>query len=86
MDRIFDEADRRCREIDEIPDTHEVLYLPGGATKQFAMIPLSFLPENGTADYLDTGTWTKKAIKDAMVYGNVNIAFEGSVTNYDHVP
>ena len=86
VDRIFDEAEQRCREIDVIPDTHEILFLPGGATKQFAMIPLNFLPEDGTADYLDTGTWTNKAIKDAKVYGNVNVAFDGSTCKYDHVP
>ena len=86
VDRIFEEADRNCRKIDEIPDTHEILFLPGGATKQFAMIPLNFLPEDGTADYLDTGTWTNKAIKDAKVYGDVNVAFDGSTCNYNHVP
>ncbi|MCH2161861.1 MAG: phosphoserine transaminase [Phycisphaerales bacterium] len=86
VDRIFEEAQERCRAIDDIPESHEILFIPGGATKQFGMIPLNFLPEGATADYLDTGIWTNKAIKDAKVYGNVNVAFDGSTCEYDHVP
>lgn len=85
-DQIFEEAEARCREIGNISDDHAVLFIQGGATGQFGMIPMNYLPEDGTADYPDTGTWTEKAIEDARVFGNVNVAFEGAKTSYDHVP
>ena len=63
-----------------------MLFLQGGATTQFATIPMNFLGEGQTADYPDTGVWTTKAIKEAKLFGNVNIAFEGSASKYDHTP
>ena len=86
VDRIFEEAVENCRKLDTIPDDYEILFVPGGATQQFGMIPMNYLPEDGTADYADTGTWTQKAIDEARMYGNVNVAFEGKNCNYDHVP
>ena len=84
--RVLEEAVADCREIGNISDDYEVLFLQGGATLQFAMIPMSFLPEGKTADYLDTGVWAGKAVKEAKKFGNVHIAFDGSNCGYDHVP
>jgi phosphoserine aminotransferase len=84
--RIFEEARRDCRTLAGIPDDHDVLFLQGGASLQFAMVPMSFLRPAGTADYIDTGSWTSKAIKEARRFGNVNVAFEGKASGYDHVP
>ena len=86
IDRVFEEATERARRLAGIGDEHEVLFLQGGASMQFGMIPMSFLPEGGTADYPDTGTWTSKAIKEARKFGNVNVAFDGSACSYDHCP
>ncbi len=86
FDRVIEEAEADCRKIADIPSEYEVLFLQGGATLQFAMIPMNFLDKDQTADYPDTGVWTTKAIKEAKLFGNVNVAFEGSEHKYDHTP
>jgi phosphoserine aminotransferase len=86
FDRVIDEAVADCRKLGNIGDDYEVLFLQGGATLQFAMVPMSFLSPEASADYLDTGEWTSKAIKEAKLFGKVNVAFDGSKTKYDHVP
>jgi phosphoserine aminotransferase len=83
---VIEQAAADCRRVADIGDDYDVLFLQGGATLQFAMIPMSFLARDRTADYLDTGSWTAKAIKEAKPFGNVNVAFAGSTTSYDHVP
>jgi phosphoserine aminotransferase len=84
--RVIEEAEADCRAIGSVSDDYAVLFLQGGATTQFATIPMNFLPTGGTADYPDTGVWTTKAIKEAKKFGAVNVAFEGKKHNYDHVP
>lgn len=83
---VIEETEADCRRLAGIGDDYAVLFLQGGATMQFAMIPMSFLGEGRTADYLHTGEWTKKAIKDAKLYGNVHLAYDGTGTGFDHVP
>ena len=84
--RVLDEAEEDCRAIAGISEDYHVLFLQGGATLQFTMVPMNFLRPQRTADYIDTGVWTNKAITDARLFGNVNIAFDGSAGSYDHVP
>ena len=84
--RVIEKAEADARALAGISDDYHVLFLQGGATLQFAMVPMSFLGTQQTADYLDTGSWTSKAIKEARLFGHVNIAFEGSATGYDHIP
>ena len=86
FDRVIDEAKADCRAIAGISDDYEVLFLQGGATLQFAMIPMNFLAPESVADYPDTGVWTTKAIKEAKLFGNVNVAFEGSKVGYTFTP
>ena len=86
FDNVINEAVSDCREVGSIPDDYEILFLQGGATLQFAMLAMNFLKEGSVADYLDTGVWTSKAIKEAKKIGNVNVAFDGSTTKYDHCP
>jgi len=86
FDRIIEECEADCRKVANISDDYAVLFLQGGATMQFAMIPMNFLPKGKTADYPDTGVWTNKAIKEAKKVGSVNVAFDGSKCNYDHTP
>ena len=70
---IFDEAQELLRELLRVPDSHEILFLQGGATLQFAAIPMNLL-EGGTADYAVTGNFSGKAAKEAEKYGSVSIA------------
>lgn len=86
FDRVIAEAEADCRRIADVSDDYAVMFLQGGATLQFAMVPMSFLHDGTTADYPDTGVWTKKAIKEAKLFGNVNVAFDGSACKYDHTP
>ncbi|MDG2053070.1 MAG: 3-phosphoserine/phosphohydroxythreonine transaminase [Phycisphaerales bacterium] len=84
--RVLTEADIDCRKLANISDDYAIVFLQGGATTQFSMIPMNFLPKDGTADYLDTGVWASKAIKDAQLFGNVNVAFDGSKSKYRKLP
>ena len=84
--RVIEEAEADCRRIAGIGDDYDVLFLQGGATLQFAMVPMSFLAASRTADYIDTGSWSSRAIAEAKRFGNVNTAFDGAATDYDHIP
>ena len=70
FDEIIERAKIGIRQHLNIPSNYHILFLQGGATLQFSMIPLNFLGENETADYIVTGTWGKKAIKEANRCGN----------------
>jgi phosphoserine aminotransferase len=83
---IAHSAEANFRQLLGIPSNYKVLFLQGGATTQFAMIPMNFLSPETIADYPDTGVWTTKAIKEAKLFGKVNVAFEGSKVNYAYVP
>jgi phosphoserine aminotransferase len=71
---VAEQAEADIRELMSIPRNYHVLFLAGGATVQFAMVPLNLFGEKTTADYVDTGVWSKKAIAEASRYGSVNIA------------
>jgi len=83
---VFEEAEADCRKIANIGDDYAVLFQQGGSTLQFAMCPMNFLTMDKTADYLHTGSWTKKAIREAKLFGNVHLAFDGTDVNFDHIP
>ncbi len=83
---IAAEAEADLREIMGIPVNYKVLFLQGGASSQFAMIPQNLLRGKGTADYVDTGDWSAKAIKEAKRYGNVNVVASTKAGNYTSVP
>ena len=84
--RVIDEARETCRSVGAIPDDFEVLFLQGGASTMFALLPLNLLPENRTADYIHTGTWTKKAIADARTIRSINTIWDGSDCDFKHLP
>ncbi len=86
FDQVIQEAVVNCRLVGGIPDEFEILFLQGGATLQFAMVALNFLGEEEIANYLDTGVWATKAIKEAKKTGNVHLAYEGKVSHFDHCP
>src|SRR5688572_21493251 len=74
FDEIIARAESGLRELLSIPDNYRILFLQGGASLQFSMIPMNFLPKDGSADYVLTGSWGKKALKEAKRVGSVNIA------------
>lgn len=71
---VAEQSEADIRELMEIPDNYHVLFLTGGASAQFAMVPINLFSKNKKADYIDTGIWSKKAIAEASRYGAVNIA------------
>jgi len=73
-DAVHKEAMANFRELLRIPEDYEVLFLQGGATTQFSMVPMNLLPEDGIADYINSGSWSKKAISEAKILGKVNVA------------
>ena len=87
FDKILDEAEANCRELAGIPDDYVVLFLQGGASLQFSMVPMNLLPAERTADYLLTGVWAQKAVKEAKILGGkVHIACTSEATNFDRIP
>lgn len=82
---IIQDAERSLRRIMEIPDNYSVLFLQGGASMQFAMVPLNLL-KCGKADYIDTGVWSSKAIKEAKKFGQVNIIASSKDAGYAYIP
>jgi phosphoserine aminotransferase len=83
---IIQTAERHLREIMGIPDNYKVLFLQGGASLQFAMIPLNLMTKNKKADYVHTGQWSKKAIQEAKKYGEVNIVASSESDNFTRIP
>ena len=69
----------------DLPDNYKILFLQGGATLQFSMIAMNFL-NGGTADYLNVGSWAKKAMGEAKKHGTVNVAWDGSGDNFNRMP
>lgn len=86
FDRVLEEAVADCRAVGGIPDNYHVLFIQGGASTQFAMVPMNFLGSGQTADYLDTGVWANKAIKEAQIFGKVNIAASSKDKTYNYIP
>lgn len=83
---ILHQAIEDIRELSGVPSSYKVLFLQGGASLQFSMVPMNLLPAGGTADYIDTGSWAEKAIKEAKRVGTVNIAATSKSGNYNRVP
>jgi len=83
---IAAKAENDLREVMAIPDNYKVLFLQGGASAQFAMVPLNLLGDKDTADYLNTGMWSKKAIAEARRYCTVNLAADTSENGFTTVP
>ncbi len=83
---ILEGAKNGIRELLEVPDNYKILFLQGGASLQFSMIPINFLGKDETADYIVTGTWGKKAIKEAKRCGNVNTIFSTADAGFKSVP
>lgn len=83
---VIDAAEAGLRRIMGIPDNYSVLFLQGGASMQFAMIPLNLLGKGQVADYANTGAWAKKAITESKLVGDTNIVWDGSEDNFMSMP
>jgi len=83
---IAEKAEADLRELMNIPSHYKVLFMQGGAVGQFAMVPMNLLRGKKSADYINTGEWSKKAIKEAKIFAAVNVAASGEATNFTTVP
>ena len=82
---ILEEAEKDLRDLMNIPDNYKVLFIQGGATLQFAMLPIN-LKKNGVFDYIVTGQWSKKAAEEAKKFGKVNIVATSKDKNFSYIP
>ncbi|MBU0968080.1 MAG: 3-phosphoserine/phosphohydroxythreonine transaminase [Proteobacteria bacterium] len=83
---ITAEAEDLIRELLNIPQNYKVLFLQGGASTQFAMVPMNLLGPGKKGAYLNTGTWAKKAIKEAKIIASAQVAYSSEESKFDHVP
>jgi len=81
---VCDEAINLVKELLDVPSTHEVIFLGGGASMQFCMVPYNLLKKK--ASYLDSGTWASKAIKEAKIFGEVEVVASSKEQNYCYIP
>lgn len=86
FDDIIKEAEALFRELMHIPDNYKVLFLQGGASTQFAAIPLNFMNKNRKADYILTGVWAKKAWQEAKKYGDARVVASSEDKTYTYIP
>ncbi|HJA05859.1 MAG TPA: 3-phosphoserine/phosphohydroxythreonine transaminase [Candidatus Mediterraneibacter pullicola] len=85
FEEIITDAEQDLRDLMNIPDNYKVLFLQGGASQQFAMIPMNLM-KNGVADYIVTGQWAKKAAKEAEKYGKVNCIASSENKTFSYIP
>ncbi len=83
--QIIEDAEKDLRELMNIPDNYKVLFLQGGGSQQFAMIPMNLM-KNRVADYINTGQWSKKAIAEAKIYGKVNVIASSEDKTFSYIP
>jgi len=83
---IFDETKADLKRIMKIPDTHEILFMHGGATLQFSGIPMNLIGKTGKADYAVTGNFSNVAMKEAKKYGEINVACNSEDRNHTYIP
>lgn len=86
FENILNETIQDLRRLANIPDNYKILFLGGGASLQFSMVPLNLMPPKNKADYIVTGSWSKKAVKEAKRIGEVNIAATTEGENFKRIP
>lgn len=84
--KVIEEAEANCRELAGISDEYEVLFLQGGASTQFFMAPMNWLTPDKSADYINTGAWSKKAMKEAKLFGGVHVAGSSEDEGFSYIP
>ena len=83
---IIEKAKKDLRTLMNIPDNYHILFLQGGASSQFSMVPLNLFSNRKKADYINTGAWSKKAIAEAKRYGQVNVVASSEDRNFNYIP
>jgi len=83
---VLESAKDRLKRLLGLSENHHILFLQGGATQQFCTIPMNFLQQGETADYINTGVWSKKAIQEAQLFGTINIPFSSESLGFNRVP
>ncbi|MCC8407611.1 3-phosphoserine/phosphohydroxythreonine transaminase [Mucilaginibacter sp. UR6-1] len=86
FEAVLDEAVRLVKELFSLPEGYSVLFLQGGASTQFALVPYNLLPEGGKAAYLETGVWANKALKEAKYFGEVAVVASSKESNFTYIP
>jgi phosphoserine aminotransferase len=86
FESVVVEAGKLVKELLNVPEGYSVLFLQGGASLQFAMVPMNLLGDGQTASYLETGVWAKKAIKEVASFGKVNVVASAKDANYTFIP
>jgi phosphoserine aminotransferase len=86
FEAVVKETESLVKELLNVPEGYSVLLLQGGASLQFAMVPMNLLPQGGTAAYLETGVWANKAIKEVKNFGTANIVASSKADNYTFIP
>jgi phosphoserine aminotransferase len=86
FDEIIQGAETDMRKLAAIPDNYHVLFLQGGASLQFSMVPMNLMPRGGKADYVLTGIWSKKALKEARRVGEAQVAATTEPENFARIP
>lgn len=86
FEEVVKETESLVRELLNVPENYSILFLQGGASQQFAMVPMNLLPEGGKAAYLDTGVWATKAAKEAKNFGQIEIVASSKDKNYTYIP
>ena len=85
-EKVMLEARSLVKELFEVGDEYEVIYLGGGASTQFAMVPYNLLTEKGYAAYVNTGVWASKAIKEAKIIGNTKVIASSEDKKFNYIP
>lgn len=86
FEAVVEEACQLIKELLRVPEGYSILFLQGGASLQFGMVPYNLLNESETAAYLETGVWANKAIKEAKIFGNVNVVASSKEKNFSYIP
>jgi len=86
FEKIIGDAEKNLREIMNIPDNYKVIFVQGGGTLQFAMVPLNLLRKSKKADYIVTGAWAKKAVEEAKKFGDIKIVASSEAENFTFIP
>jgi phosphoserine aminotransferase len=86
FESVVAESVQLIKELMQVPDGYDVIFVQGGASLQFGMLPMNLLNEEESAAYLDTGVWANKALKEAKLFGNVNVVASSKEANYTFIP
>src|ERR1700744_2952138 len=86
FEAVLDEAVKLVKELFEVPEGYSVLFLQGGASTQFALVPFNLLPDGGKAAYLETGVWANKALKEAKIFGETAVVATSKESNFTYIP